>query len=73
MLSCFHPIPERYGQTDGRTDRWTDPQTDRIATSIHIGIGIFRPISRFNSKTVQDTATVTIYRMVKFPMSLSDL
>jgi len=21
MLSRFHPIPERYGQTDGRTDR----------------------------------------------------
>ena len=20
MLNCFHPIPERYGQTDGRTD-----------------------------------------------------
>jgi len=20
MLSCFHPIPERHGQTDGRTD-----------------------------------------------------
>ena len=24
MLSRFHPIPERYGQTDGRTDRPTD-------------------------------------------------
>ena len=21
MLSRFHPIPERYGRTDGRTDR----------------------------------------------------
>jgi len=21
ILSCFHLIPERYGQTDGRTDR----------------------------------------------------
>ena len=21
MLSCFHPIPIRYGQTDGRTDK----------------------------------------------------
>jgi len=30
MLSRFHMIPERYGQTDGRTDR----QTDRIAISI---------------------------------------
>jgi len=24
MLSHFHLIPERYGQTDGRTDRRTD-------------------------------------------------
>jgi len=30
MLSRFHLIPERYGQTDGRTDR----QRDRIAISI---------------------------------------
>jgi len=30
MLSSFHVIPERYGQTDGRTDR----QTDRIAISM---------------------------------------
>jgi len=30
MLSRFHLIPERYGQTDRRTDR----QTDRIAISI---------------------------------------
>jgi len=22
MLSHFHPIPERHGQTDGRTDRF---------------------------------------------------
>ena len=34
MLSRFHPIPGRYGQTDGRTDRRTDRQTDRIAISI---------------------------------------
>ena len=30
MLSRFHPIPERYGQTD----RQTDERTDRIAISI---------------------------------------
>jgi len=24
MLSRFHPIPKRYGQTDGRTDGRTD-------------------------------------------------
>ena len=30
MLSRFHLIPERHGQTDGQTDR----QTDRIAISI---------------------------------------
>jgi len=30
MLSCFHLIPERYGRTDGPTDR----QTDRFAISI---------------------------------------
>jgi len=26
MLSCFHLIPERHGQTDGLTDRQTDGQ-----------------------------------------------
>jgi len=30
MLSRFHLIPRRHGQTDGRTDR----QTDRFAISI---------------------------------------
>jgi len=30
MLSRFHPIPERYGQTDRRTDG----QTDKIPISI---------------------------------------
>jgi len=30
MLSCFHLIPERYGQIDGQTDG----QTDRFAISI---------------------------------------
>ena len=30
MLSRFHPIPERYGQTDGQTDG----RTDRFAISI---------------------------------------
>ena len=30
MLSRFHPIPERYGQTNRRTDR----RTNRIAISI---------------------------------------
>ena len=30
MLSRFYPIPERHGETDGRTDR----QTDRFAISI---------------------------------------
>ena len=30
MLSRFHLIPKRYGQTDGRTDG----QTDRFAISI---------------------------------------
>jgi len=30
MLSRFHLIPERHGQTDGQTDR----QTDRIVISI---------------------------------------
>ena len=35
MLSRFHLIPERYGQTDRRTDR----QTDRFAISIsHISM-----------------------------------
>jgi len=26
MLSCFHLIPERSGQTDGQMDRQTDGQ-----------------------------------------------
>jgi len=30
MLSRFHLIPERYGQTD----RWTNGRTDRFAVSI---------------------------------------
>ena len=30
MLSRFHLIPERNGQTDG----WTDGQTDRFAISV---------------------------------------
>jgi len=34
VLSRFHLIPERYGRTDRRTDRWTDGQTDRFAISI---------------------------------------
>ena len=34
MLNRFHPTPERYGQTDGRTDRQTDGRTDRILISI---------------------------------------
>jgi len=28
MLSRFHLIPERYGQTDRQTDRQTDGRTD---------------------------------------------
>ena len=31
MLSRFHPIPERYGYTDGPTDRQTDKITINIA------------------------------------------
>ena len=34
MLTRFHLIPERYGQTDRWTDRQTDRQTDRFAISI---------------------------------------
>ena len=34
MLSRFHLIPERHGQTDGQTDRQTDGRTDMIAISI---------------------------------------
>ena len=34
MLSRFHLIPERYGQTGGQTDGRTDGLTDRIAISI---------------------------------------
>ena len=30
MLSRFHPIPDRYGQTDGQTDRRTDGQNSYI-------------------------------------------
>jgi len=34
MLSRFHLIPERYGQTDEQTDGRTDGRTDIIAISI---------------------------------------
>jgi len=34
MLSRFHLITERYGQTDRQADGQTDIQTDRIAISI---------------------------------------
>jgi len=34
MLSCFHLIPERHGQTDGWTDGRTDGRTDRFAISV---------------------------------------
>ena len=34
MLSRFHLISERLGQTDRRTDRQTDGRTNRIAISI---------------------------------------
>jgi len=36
MLSCFHLIPERYGETDGRTDVETDGRTDRQNCYINI-------------------------------------
>ena len=29
MLSRFHLVPERNGQTDRQTDGWTDGRTDR--------------------------------------------
>jgi len=28
MLNSFHPIPERHGQTDGRTNGQTDGRTE---------------------------------------------
>ena len=34
MLSRFHLIPERYGQTDRQTDGQTNRQTDRFAIPI---------------------------------------
>jgi len=34
MLSRFHLILERNGQTNGQTDGWTDGRTDRFAISI---------------------------------------
>jgi len=30
MLSRFHPIPERYGQTDRQTDEQTDGRTELL-------------------------------------------
>ena len=36
MLSRFHPIPERYGQTDRQTDRQTDGRTDGQNSYINI-------------------------------------
>jgi len=36
MLSRFHLIPERYGQTDRQTDGQTDGQTDKHNCYINI-------------------------------------
>ena len=36
MLSRFHLIPERYGQTDTQTDRQTDGRTDGQICYINI-------------------------------------
>jgi len=63
MLSRFHLVPERNGQTDGQTDR----QTDRFAISISRVSMLtrdknrdFGPISRFSSEMIQDRAIVII-------------
>ena len=69
MLSRFHLIPERYGQT-------ADGHMDRIAISISrvsvlkrdkkshdslVGYGQeYGPISRYISHTIQDSSTVTV-------------
>jgi len=48
MLSRFHLIPKRNGQTDRQTDRQTDGRTDRFAIMISPGriITIITKISR---------------------------
>jgi len=40
MLSRFHLIPERHGQTDRNTDRQTDRQTDGQNCYIKSGVGV---------------------------------
>ena len=46
MLSCFHLIPERHGQTD----RQTDKQTDRFAISISRVSMLTRDENRWNQQ-----------------------
>jgi len=53
MLSCFHPIPERYGQTDGQTGR-----TDRIVISIsRVGV-----LTRDKNSKRNTNAYCTVFR-----------
>ena len=47
MLSCFHLIPERYGRTEG----WTDRRTDRQICYINIA----RQYMLTRDKTVEST------------------
>ena len=51
MLSRFHLIPERYGWTDGQTDR----QTDKFAISISRISMLTRDK---NQKVVMDVQTI---------------
>jgi len=54
MLSRFHPIPERYGQTDRQTDR----RTDRFA----ISISRVSTLTRDKNNTQNVTKHVTVFR-----------
>ena len=55
MLSRFHLIPERYGQTDGRTDRIAISISRISVLTRDKNITIFENISRFVLELMQDS------------------
>jgi len=63
MLSRFHKILERDGQTDRRTDGGTEllyQYQYRVSVLTRDKNGFFRPISHYISEIIQDRAVVTM-------------
>jgi len=64
MLSRFRLIPERYGQTEGRTDR----RTDRIAISIsrvsrHVFCTSLRHFVQIGPPSAENNDVMSIFKM----------